>query len=123
MTLAGIGPTADAVADAAASARRMHRTSGAKRARSDGRMAAAPSPAGILLSTDAMARWWQATLLVGVTGCGLVHEPPVVTTPASLEQGLPESDLSHPRTIAWTRRFCAKMATRPAAALGLVPSQ
>lgn len=39
------------------------------------------------------------------------------------EQGLPAGDLDHPKTVAWTRRFCAKMVTHPAAALGLVPSR
>jgi hypothetical protein len=71
-----------------------------------------------------MGRWWHAALLVAVTGCGLLREPAGVRSqPVSDDQGLPESALSHPRTMAWARRLCAKMASRPAAALGIVPSR
>jgi hypothetical protein len=71
-----------------------------------------------------MGRWWHAALLVAVTGCGLLHEPEIFPTRTIAdESGLPESALSHPRTMVWARRFCAKMARRPAAALGLVPSR
>jgi hypothetical protein len=71
-----------------------------------------------------MGRWWQATLLVAVTGCGLLHDGATVTSqPIADEQGLPESALSHPRTMAWARRLCAKMASHPASELGLVPDR
>lgn len=36
---------------------------------------------------------------------------------------MPESALSHPKTTAWARRYCVKMATRPATSLGLRPSR
>jgi membrane-bound lytic murein transglycosylase D len=70
-----------------------------------------------------MGRWWCGALLAMVTGCGLFREPVPVITDVAAQEGLPESDLSHPKTLAWTRRFCAKMATQPATALGLVPSR
>ena len=71
-----------------------------------------------------MGRWWQAALLVTVTGCGLFREPAAVPTRrVADEQGLPESALSHPRTMAWARRLCAKMASHPASELGLVPDR
>ncbi len=71
-----------------------------------------------------MGRWWQVVLVVALTGCGLFHEPEVVPSePIADEQGLPESALSHPRTMLWTRRLCAKMATHPATELGIVPSR
>jgi hypothetical protein len=71
-----------------------------------------------------MSRWWQAALLVAVTGCGLLREPTTVPSQqVADEQGLPESALSHPRTMAWARRLCAKMERRPAMELGLVPSR
>ena len=47
----------------------------------------------------------------------------VPSQPVSDEQGLPESALSHPRTMAYARRLCAKMASRTATALGIVPSR
>jgi hypothetical protein len=60
--------------------------------------------------------------LVVVAGCG-IPVPDVATTPTPIvqEEGLPEGDLAHPRTVTWARRLCAKLARRPAAALGLVP--
>jgi hypothetical protein len=62
--------------------------------------------------------------IVTVTGCGLLQEPDVVPTrPIADEQGLPESALSHPRTMVYARRLCAKMASRTAIALGILPSR
>ena len=60
-------------------------------------------------------------VLVAMTGCGAFREAPVVVPEPAAEEGLQASDLSHPKTIAWTHRYCAKMATRSATALGLEP--
>jgi len=62
-------------------------------------------------------------VLVAMTGCGAFREPPVMVPETAVEDGLLESDLSHPKTLAWTRRFCTKMATRSARQLGLAPSR
>jgi len=62
-------------------------------------------------------------VLVAMTGCGLFREPPVAVSEAVVEEGLPESDLSHPKTLAWARRYCAKIARHSAETLGLVPSR
>ena len=62
-------------------------------------------------------------VLVAMTGCGFLREPPVIAPEPVVEQGLPESDLSHPKTLAWARRYCTKIARHSAATLGLVPSR
>jgi membrane-bound lytic murein transglycosylase D len=64
-------------------------------------------------------------LLAVVASCG-VHEPQVVAPqpqPAAVEERLPHGDLTHPRTLTWVRRFCAKMGRGPLSALGLGPSR
>lgn len=65
-------------------------------------------------------RRWGLALLVVVAGCG-VREPAVTPELVVQEEGLSEADLDHPRTLTWARRFCAKMARKPAEALGLLP--
>jgi hypothetical protein len=46
----------------------------------------------------------------------------VVVIPV-IEEGPFGSALEHPRTMEWARRFCGKLARRPATALGLRPSR
>ena len=60
--------------------------------------------------------------LVTMTGCGMFREPPVMVPSPVADLGVPQSDLAHPKTLAWTRRYCAKMATRSPSQLGLAPS-
>jgi len=66
---------------------------------------------------------WRMALLAAVAGCGFLREPSVPMPMPVAEQGLSGGDLEHPKTVAWTRRFCAKMVTHPAEALGLVPTR
>jgi hypothetical protein len=64
-------------------------------------------------------------LLAAAVSCG-VQEPQVVVIapqPAVVEERLPQGDLTHPRTLTWMRRFCAKMGRAPLAALGLGASR
>jgi membrane-bound lytic murein transglycosylase D len=65
-------------------------------------------------------------LLATAASCG-VHEPPQVAAPQQplvvVEERLPQGDLTHPRTVPWMRRFCAKMARGPVTALGLGASR
>jgi len=61
-------------------------------------------------------------VLVAMTGCGMFREPPVMAPEPAAELGVPQSDLAHPKTMAWTRRYCAKMATHSPTELGLAPS-
>ena len=70
-----------------------------------------------------MRRWWHAALLVAVTGCGLLKEPAPPALEPVADAGLPASALEHPKTVAWTRRYCAKMATHAPEDLGLVPAR
>jgi hypothetical protein len=71
-----------------------------------------------------MSRWWHLALLGTLAGCGVLRERSAPSTErVSYEEGLTEGDLSHPRTVAWTRRFCVKMATRAPESLGLVPTR
>jgi transglycosylase-like protein with SLT domain len=70
-----------------------------------------------------MGRWYGIVLFAVVTGCGFFRDVPVEAPVALPETGLPESALSHPKTLAWARRFCAKLARHPAEELGLVPSR
>jgi len=65
---------------------------------------------------------WMA-VLVAMTGCGLFRDAPVMVSEPTAEEGLSASDLSHPKTLAWTRRYCAKMERRSAEELGLAPSR
>jgi len=69
-----------------------------------------------------MARRCPLLLLVAIAACSLHREPapPVASEPPT---DLLWSALSHPKTVAWARRFCVKMATQPATRLGLVPSR
>jgi hypothetical protein len=69
-------------------------------------------------------RRWNLALLAMLAGCG-VREPQIAGPgPAPvLEEHLPQGDLTHPRTVTWMRRYCAKMATRPAEALGLAAAR
>jgi membrane-bound lytic murein transglycosylase D len=71
-----------------------------------------------------MGRWLTLGLLMAVAGCGLLHKPApsVVVVVPVIDEGPFGSALEHPRTIAWVRRFCGKMASRPATALGLRPA-
>ena len=62
-------------------------------------------------------------VLVAMAGCGAFREPPVMVAEPVAEDGLPERDLSHPKTLAWTRRYCTKMETRSPTALGLAPER
>jgi hypothetical protein len=62
-------------------------------------------------------------VLVAMTGCGMFREPPVMGPGPVAEDGLSEGDLSHPKTMSWARRYCAKMATRSATDLGLAPAR
>jgi membrane-bound lytic murein transglycosylase D len=70
-----------------------------------------------------MRRWWGALALLGLAGCGLVREAPVEQPAPFREDGLPSSALEHPRTLAWTRRFCDKLTRRSAAEIGLAPAR
>jgi membrane-bound lytic murein transglycosylase D len=70
-----------------------------------------------------MRRWWGALALLGLTGCGLLREAPVEQAVSVREYGLPSSALEHPRTRAWTRRFCDKLARRSPAEIGIAPAQ
>ena len=70
-----------------------------------------------------MGRRWCIGLLVVVTGCGLFRDPPPEPLAPVAETGIPASALAHPKTTAWMHRYCAKMVTHPAVALGLVPSR
>lgn len=70
-----------------------------------------------------MRRWLGALLLVGLSGCGFVRDVPVEVPAPAREDGLPLSDLEHPRTLAWARRFCDKLARRPATEIGLAPTR
>jgi hypothetical protein len=72
-----------------------------------------------------MGRWLALVLLVAASGCGLLREPapPVAMLPPVVEEGPFDEALSHPHTLTWARRFCGKMATRPATALGLRPAR
>src|SRR5215212_5664365 len=67
-------------------------------------------------------RWWWMAVLMAMTGCGMFREPPVMAPEPAADIGVPQSDLAHPKTLAWTRRYCAKMATRTAGELGFAPS-
>jgi len=89
-------------------------------------MASAPAAAGNLLHDGlTMRRWPSIALLVAVAGCGLPRQEapqPSVPTPV-VERGLPESALSHPKTLAWVQRYCAKLAHHRATELGLAPTR
>src|SRR5262245_31316269 len=83
-----------------------------------------PIRAKILLHPAPMSRWrwgWMAGL-VAMTGCAMFREPAVMAPAPVADLGVPQSDLAHPKTLAWTRRYCAKMATHSASELGLAPS-
>jgi membrane-bound lytic murein transglycosylase D len=63
---------------------------------------------------------------MAVTGCGLLRTPPpapVAVLEPVVEEGPFDSALAHPRTMAWVRRFCGKMTSRSATALGLRPAR
>jgi hypothetical protein len=79
--------------------------------------------AGILLNPGGMPRRCPLLLFVAITACSLHREqgPAIPTEPA--DGGVLGSALSHPKTMAWARRFCAKMATQPGTRLGLVPAR
>jgi hypothetical protein len=65
-------------------------------------------------------------LLVAITACSLHREerPAIPAIPAEpVDHGVLGNALSHPKTMAWARRFCAKMATQPSTRLGLVPAR
>jgi hypothetical protein len=80
--------------------------------------------AEILLYAAPMGRCWRwMAVLVAMAGCGAFREPPVMVAEPVAEDGLPERDLSHPKTLAWTRRYCTKMETRSPTALGLAPER
>lgn len=84
--------------------------------------------AGNLHQGPGMRRRRGAVLMLAiVTGCGLVREPSLpgpqaVPAPLAEEDGLPTSDLGHPKTEAWVHRLCDRSAGRPKVALGLAGS-
>jgi hypothetical protein len=73
-----------------------------------------------------MSRGWLLGLLLVSSGCALMREPtalPEVVQIPVIEPGIFDEALTHPRTAAWARRYCGKMETRTATALGLRPSR
>ena len=62
-------------------------------------------------------------VLVAMTGCGMFREPPVMAPEPVAEEGLPEGDLEHPKTVAWTKRYCAKLGRRSSTDLGIEPAR
>jgi membrane-bound lytic murein transglycosylase D len=70
-----------------------------------------------------MRRWLGALAVLGLTGCGLLGDGPAPEPTVAREEGLPSSALQHPKTLVWTRRFCDKLAHRPATAIGLAPTR
>ena len=72
-----------------------------------------------------MGRRLALGLLMAAAGCGLLREPapPVVVLQPAVEEGPFDSALSHPRTMTWVRRFCGKMTSRSATALGFRPAR
>jgi len=72
-----------------------------------------------------MPRWWGATVLAVVTAsCGVVRSTPRVDAPLPVsdeqdEATIRPTDLTHPRTLVWVRRFCAPAHGGPQTALGM----
>jgi membrane-bound lytic murein transglycosylase D len=72
-----------------------------------------------------MRQWMALGLFMAVSGCGLLREPapPMIVEVPVIEESPFASALAHPRTMVWARRFCGKLAHRPATVLGLRPAR